>query len=454
MIANKMDDQPTILPPTPDEGLFGGHVFDYHGNPLPFLVRNMQQFGAISHFRLFKYHFYQINDPDLIGQVLVKQAGKFHKSIIYKRVLSEYLGNGLLISDGDFWKRQRKLAQPAFHTRRIQAYADIMVDHSLALRDRWQAGTVVDVAHDMMQLTLFIVAKTLFDSDVHQEVDRVGDAMHVMLHSVIDKTRRIIRLPEWIPTPQRIRKQQSINTLNTIIMDIINQRRQSGADKGDLLSMFLMAEDEDGNQMTDTQVKDEALTMFLAGHETTANALAWTFYLLSQHPEIDRRVYSEIRDTLGDRPPTLADLKDLPYALMVLKESMRLYPPAWGFGRAATETLQLGDYTLPQKWGVMIIPYAIHRNPAMWNNPDVFDPDRFSPENEKEIPKHAYLPFGGGPRICIGNNFALMEAQLILATLLQRYKLELAQSHVEPEPLLTLRPKGGLKMRITERGEH
>jgi cytochrome P450 len=450
MIADKQD--VNHLPPTPDEGLFGGHVFYYHGNPLPFLVRNMQQFGAISHFRLFKYHFFQVNDPELVGQVLVKQASKFHKSVIYKKVLSEYLGNGLLISDGDFWKRQRKLAQPAFHTQRIQAYADIMVDNTLALRNQWQAGQVVDVAHDMMQLTLFIVAKTLFDTDVHQEVDRVGDAMNVMLHSVIDKTRRIIRLPEWIPTPQRFRKQQSIDTLHTIIMDIINQRRQSGEDRGDLLSMFLMAEDEDGNQMTDAQVKDEALTMFLAGHETTANALAWTFYLLSQHPKIDTRVYQEIRDVLGDRAPTLADLKDLPYTLMVLKEAMRLYPPAWGMGRAAIEDVQIGGYTLPEKWGVMVIPYAIHRNPAIWENPEDFNPERFSSENEKHIPKHAYLPFGGGPRICIGNSFAMMEAHLVLATLLQRYQLELVQAHVEPEPLVTLRPKGGLKMRVITRG--
>jgi len=442
----------TQLPPTPDEGVFGGHIFSYHGNPLPFLMRNMLDYGAINHFRLFKYHFYQVNDPELVGQVMVKQAHKFHKSVIYKKVLSEYLGDGLLISDGDFWKRQRKLAQPACHTQRIQAYADIMVDNTLALRDRWQAGQIINVAEDMMQLTLFIVAKTLFDSDVHHEVGKVGDAMDVMLHSVIDKTRRIIRLPEWMPTPQRLRKRQSIDTLNTIVMDIINQRRQSGEDKGDLLSMFLLAEDEHGNRMTDTQVKDETLTMFLAGHETTANALAWTFYLLSQHPDIDQQVYQEIREVLGDRPPTLADLKDLPYTLMVFKEAMRLYPPAWGMGRQAIEVVQLGDYTLPEKWGAMIIPYVIHRNPAVWDNPETFDPERFSSENEKQIPKYAYLPFGGGARICIGNSFALMEGHLVLTTLLQHYQLELAQDHVEPEPLLTLRPKGGLRMKVCKRG--
>lgn len=450
MTSYAMSDR-QYLPPTPPEGVFGGHIFCYYGNPLPFLLQNMYDYGAISHFRLFRFHFYQINDPQLIGQVLVKQSSKFQKSVIYKKVLSDYLGDGLLISDGEFWKRQRKLTQPAFHTRRIQNYADVMVEHSLNLREGWQPGQVINIAQDMMQLTLFIVAKTLFDSDVHQEVDEIGGAMDVMLHTVIETTRRIIRLPQWIPTPQRLRKQQSINTLNTIIMNIINQRRQMGSDKGDLLSMLLLAEDENGNRMTDEQVKNEALTLFLAGHETTANALTWTFYLLAQHPEVDQKIYAEIREVLGERPPTLDNLRDLPYTLMVFKEAMRLYPPAWGLGRQAMEEVQLGEYVIPEKWGVMIIPYVVHRNPDIWENPDQFNPERFSVDNENQIPKHAYLPFGGGPRICIGNSFALMEGHLILVTLLQHYRLTLAQSHVEPEPLVTLRPKGGLKMQVHRR---
>lgn len=450
MVSQPIIDDTTRLP-TPDEGLFGGHILQYHGNPLRFLLDNQQDFGRIAHFRVFKYHFVQVNDPELIGQVLVKQASKFQKSALYKKVLGEYLGNGLLISDGDFWKRQRKLAQPAFHTGRIHAYADTMVDYSLKLRDRWQVGETVNVAEDMMQLTLFIVAKTLFNADVRDDAQDVGDALDVLLHFVIEASRRVVRLPEWLPTPQKRRKQQSIDTLNDITMTIINERRATPEDTGDLLSMLLMAEDENGVGMSDEEVKNEALTLFLAGHETTANALTWTLYLLSQHPEIDQRVYDEIHSVLDDRPPTLADLKDMPYTLMVFKEAMRLYPPAWAFSRQATEDVSIGDHTIPQKWDVLIIPYVIHRNPDLWENPEQFNPERFSAENEKQIPRYAYLPFGGGARVCIGNSFALMEGHLVLATLLQRYKFDLAQAKVEPEPLVTLRPKGGLHMRIVAR---
>ncbi len=438
-------------PPTPTEGWFGGHIMQYHGNTLPFLLNNLHEYGGIAHFRVFKYHFYQVNDPELVGQVLVKQAKYFQKSALYKKVLGEYLGNGLLISDGDFWKRQRKLAQPAFHTGRIHAYAETMVDYALKLCDRWQDGETVNIAEDMMQLTLFIVAKTLFNADVRDEAHEVGVALDVLLHHVAGASRKVVRFPEWVPTPEKFRKQQAIETLNHITMDIINERRSSGEDTGDLLSMLLMAQDENGASMTDEEVRNEALTLFLAGHETTANALTWTFYLLSQHPEIEAKVINEIRTHLGDRTPTLADLKNLLYTLMVFKEALRLYPPAWAFSRQATEDVQIGEYIIPKKWDVFIVPYVIHRDPNLWHDPETFDPERFSPENEKHIPRYAYLPFGGGARVCIGNSFALMEGHLVLATILGRYKLNLMQDHVEPEPLVTLRPKGGLKMQVVQR---
>jgi len=440
-----------LTPPTPDEGWFGGHILQYHGNPLPFLLQNMNDYGGIAHFRVFKYHFYQINDPDLIGQVLVKKAKSFHKSALYKKVLGEYLGNGLLISDGDFWKRQRKLSQPAFHTGRIHTYADTMVDYTLQLRDQWSDGEVVNIAEDMMRLTLFIVAKTLFHADVSKDAKEVGNALDVLLHQVIEASRRVVRLPDWVPTPQKFRKQHAIETLNTITMNIINERRASGEDTGDLLSMLLMVRDDDGVGMTDEEVRDEVLTLFLAGHETTANAITWSFYLLSQHPDVEARVVDEIQTVLGDRPPTLDDLRDLPYTLMVFKEAMRLYPPAWAFSRQAIEDVEIGDYTIPKKWDVLVVPYVVHRNPDIWDDPEKFDPERFSADNEKQIPRHAYLPFGGGARVCIGNSFALMEGHLVLATLLQHYKLELVQKTVEPEPLVTLRPKGGLHMRVIKR---
>lgn len=439
------------IPPTPDEGWFGGHILQYHGNPLPFLLDNMHQYGGIAHFRVFKYHFYQVNDPELISEVLLKKAKSFQKSALYKKVLGEYLGNGLLISDGDFWKRQRKLSQPAFHTGRIHAYAETMTDYALKLCEQWQVGETVNIAEDMMRVTLFIVAKTLFHTDVSDEAKEVGDAMDVMLHQVIEASRKVVRLPDWMPTPQKFRKQQAIETLDKITMDLINARRDSGKDAGDLLSMLLMVKDDDGVGMTDTEVRDEVLTLFLAGHETTANALTWTFYLLSQHPQIEAKVVDEIQSVLGNRPPTLDDLKNLPYTLMVFKEAMRLYPPAWGFSRQAIEDVEIGGYIIPQKWDVLIVPYVIHRDPNLWHDPETFDPERFSPENEKQIPRYAYLPFGGGARVCIGNSFALMEGHIVLVTVLQRYKLQLVQENVEPEPLVTLRPKGGLHMKVTAR---
>lgn len=451
-MATALNSEILTRPPAQAEGLFGGHIMPFRRDTLGFLLRNMYECGDVAYFRAFKYHFYQVNTPELVAEVVLRQASSFNKSPLYKKVMFQYLGNGLLNSDGEFWKRQRKLAQPAFHTGRISAYADIMVNYTDAMVSRWQSGEIRNTAEDMMRLTLFIVAKTLFDADVRDEAREIGDALEVMLHDVSEATRKVVRLPEWVPTPARARTRHSIDTLNQITMQVINDRRASGEDQGDLLSMLLMAQDEDGIGMNDTQVRDEVLTLFLAGHETAANALTWTWYLLAQHPEIEAKMHEEIDQALGGRLPTLDDLVNMPYTLMIFKEAMRLYPPAWGFSRQAIEDVEIGGYTIPRKSGVMIVPYVIHRNPAIWDDPERFDPQRFSPENEKSIPRYGYLPFGGGARICIGNSFALMEGHLVLATIAQRFRLvRRSDKIVEPEPLLTLRPKHGLQMRLESR---
>lgn len=439
-------------PPGKPAAFIGGNLLHYRRNPLGFLMDNARNYGDMVRIMFGPYYAYQINHPDDVRDVLVTYADKFHKSVVYKRLLSQYLGNGLLISDGDYWKRQRRLAQPAFHTKRINTYAQTMVAYTERLLATWQPGETRNIAEDMMKLTLYIVAKTLFDTDVSRVSHQVGAALEVLLISVIEESKFLIRLPEWLPTPFRMRKKWSIETLHTVVDQIIQARRTSGEDKGDLLSMLLLAQDEDGVQMTDEQVRDEALTIFLAGHETTANAMTWTFYLLSQHPQIEAKLHDELTQVLGGRAPTLEDLPNLLYTEMILKESMRLYPPAWSFGRMALQDVTIGGYVMQKYNTALVIPYVIHRDARWFAEPDKFDPERFSPENEKNIPKYAYLPFGGGARICIGNSFAMMEAKLILATIAQQYRLMLKPGHpVEPEPLVTLRPKYGMLMRLQSR---
>lgn len=439
------------VPPSPPRDFIAGHLLSVRRDMLGFLERNLA-YGDVVNFQMGPVDAYQLNHPDDVQFVLVRNWDKVQKSVIYKQQLREYLGDGLLVSDGDHWKRQRKLAQPAFHTQRISAYADIMVQYTQDLLDTWQDGETRDIAVDMMRVTLWIVGKTLFDADLRHDSPRVGDALETLLHTVTEDSKTIIRLPSWIPTPYRRRKAHALSDLNDITYRIIEERRKAPDDRGDLLSMLMMSQDEDGQQMDDQQLRDETVTIVLAGHETTANALTWTLYLLSQNPAVESRLYDEIQRVLGDRPPQLADLRSLPYLEKVVKEGMRLYPPAWGIGRQSLTELELGGYRVPARSNLMIIPYLLHRDERWWDDPLTFNPDRWTPEMESALPKYAYMPFGGGPRICIGNSFAKMEAELLLASIVQRYRLTLKPGHpVEPEPLVTLRPKHGMQMTLHAR---
>jgi len=431
-----------------------GNVTEYRGNTLGFEKHLAQTYGDVVHVRFVDRHAYLISNPDDIRKVLVEEPEKYYKAPIYQILLTRFLGNGLLTSEGDFWKRQRKLAQPAFHTKRIQSYAETMVNYTQSMLDSWAAGQVHNVNHDMMRLTLSIVVKSLFNTEIGAEADRIGEALTTVLEATNEGMQSpLFMLPEWIPLPRNMRNKRGVRQLDEIILPIIDERRKSNEDKGDLLSMLLLAQDEDGNHMTDKQLRDEVVTLVLAGHETTANALTWAWYLLSQHPAIEAKLHAEVDRVLGGRLPTLEDLRHLEYTNMVFKETMRLYPPIPTYARQSLVPVELGGYTLPAGSIILISPHVFHKDARWWDNPAQFDPERFSKENEKAIPKYAYLPFSAGPRVCIGNSFAEMEAVLILATMSQQYRLRLdpADQEVVPEPTLTLRPRHNLTMRLEKR---
>ncbi|MEM8530500.1 MAG: cytochrome P450 [Chloroflexota bacterium] len=409
--------------------------------------------GDIGSFRVGRQQIILVTSADLVQTILVDHAADFEKSPILRYFGGPVLGNGLLTSENEFHKRQRKLIAPAFQHRRISGYADIMASYSEQLQQPWQTGETIDVAHEMMRLTLWIVGKTLFDTDVLTEAEDVGDALTEAMLSFNAKISSPIPTPLTWPTPQNRRFFNAVKRLDDIIYHIIQKRRESTDDHGDLLSILLQSHyEDDGSFMTDQQVRDEVMTLFLAGHETTANAMAWSWYLLTQNPVVYTRLREEVDRVLAGRTPTTDDLPNLPYTLQVLKEAMRLYPPAHMISRQAQRDLTIAGYQIPAGTIVAISPYAIHRRSDYFPDPERFDPERWTPEHEEQLPRHAYMPFGGGPRVCIGNHFAMMEGQIILATLAQRTKFTLAaDQRVEPETLATLRPRNGIKMTVERR---
>lgn len=439
-------------PPGPKGEFLIGNMRQFRRQRLDFLMSNMSNYGDIVFMRFGPRALYQLNNPDAIQYVLVKAADKFYKSPMLKRATRKAIGEGLLTSEGEFHKRQRKLVQPAFHHNRIARYAEVMVDYTTQMLNGWKPGQQRDIHHEMMRLTMQIVARTLFDADVSSDADTIGQAISIGIEATSERITKPFALPEWIPTPLNVKRRKAAEVITHTIMNIINARRESGEDTGDLLSMLLMGQDENGEGMTDKQIYDEVVTLFIAGHETTANALSWTLYLLALHPEIEAKLVDELRAVLGEYPPTVDDLGKLRYTDQVIKESMRLYPPAWVITRQAIEDVSIGGYEIPAGSIVLMSPYVMHRHPRYWDEPEKFMPERFVPDWEDHIPKYAYFPFGGGPRICVGNQFALMEANLVLATLIQRCSLTLGQQ-VETEPLVTLRPKHGIPMTIKIR-EH
>ena len=417
-------------------------------DPLAFFTGLQRDYGDLVHVAMAGEHLFLISDPRVVRDILVTDQRFFMKGRGLDRA-KRLLGEGLLTSEGAVHVRQRRLMQPAFHRDRIASYATVMTDYASRVRDSWADGREIDASQEMARLTLGIVGKTLFDADVEAQAKDVGRALAAVMESFWMIMLPFPDLLERLPIPALRRSREARETLDAIIYRMIAERRKAPSDRGDLLSMLLMAQDEEagGRGMTDVQVRDEAMTIFLAGHETTANALAWTWYLLSQSPDVEVKLHEEIDRVLGGRTPTIADIPALPYVEKVVTESMRLYPPAWIIGRRALEEYPVGDHVIPARGIIVMSSYLMQRDPRHFPDPEKFLPHRWTPEFKAQLPPFAYYPFGGGARRCIGESFAWMELVLVLSTLAQRWKLELVPGHrVVPQPVVTLRIKNGLKM--------
>jgi cytochrome P450 len=398
------------------------------------------------------WNTFLLSHPDLIETVLVTNHRNFVKHRFFWRHVTAIFGNGLLTSHGARWVQQRKLIQPAFHRDRINGYGAVMVECTERMLDTWRDGQTRDLHADMMRVTMEIVVRTLFGGDVNEEdAVAVSDAFNVTIEQIAVRFRRPFKIPDWVPLPENRRFNRAIRELDRLIYGFIRERRASPGGN-DVLSTLVAARDESGEAMSDEQIRDEAITLFLAGHETTALALSWTWYLLSQHPETLAKLQEELDAVLEGRPPAAEDVPRLEYTNRVVLESMRLYPPAYGFGREAVEDCEIGGYHVPKGSTVHMFPWIVHRDERWYPDPLRFDPDRWKNDFAKTLPAFAYLPFGGGPRRCIGNSFAMMEAVLLVAAIAQRFTLTLAEGHVvEPFASITLRPKYGMKMRLNAR---
>lgn len=441
-----------ISPPTVPTDLFGGHFRSFRKNPTEFLTK-LSRLGDVSAFKVGKIPAFLVNHPDLIRDLLVTNHSKFIKGRALQRAKG-LLGEGLLTSEKEFHLRQRRMIQPAFHRARINEYAKSMIEFGEKMADEWKDGESRDIDKEMMRLTLWIVGKTLFSANVEDSANEVGTAMTTIVSMFNFMLLPFSEILEKLPLPPIKRLKKARKTLDEVIYKIIDERRASGEDKGDLLSMLLLAQDEEtGGAMTDKQVRDECLTLFLAGHETTANALTWTFYLLSQNAEAERKFHAELDEILGDRPITPEDYGKLKFTEQILAESMRLFPPAWTVGRLATEDHEFNGFQIPKKSLVLASQFVMHHDARFWENAEDFIPERWEKLSIKEAGnKFIYFPFSKGVRNCVGENFAWMEGVLLLAILGGKWKLSLApEQKIALHPMITLRPKYGMKMKIEER---
>jgi cytochrome P450 len=442
------------LPQGPRGHFLFGNFADFQRDQLGFYATCARDHGDVVPVRFGPRRAVMIYHPDAIEEVLVTRSRDFVKSPGV-RLLRPLLGDGLLLAEGDSWLRQRRLVQPAFHRQRLAAYGQVMTSYTARWLAPWKDGDVLDVHHEMMALTQSIVAKTLFDADVSGEAHEVGEASNVLTRDFGDRLQSRLRLiPDWVPTPGHLRTRRAIRRLDQLVYRMIAARRRSGEDRGDLLSILLHAQDaDDGSRMSDRQVRDEVMTLFMAGHETTAVALSWTFLLLAGHPEVDARLAEEIRAvTGGDRDPTVADVPALAYTERVVTESMRLYPPAYGIGREASRATEIAGFRIAPGTIVVIPTWVVHRDPRWYDEPEAFRPERWADDRARGAPRFAYVPFGGGPRQCIGNGFAMMEAVLLLAAIARRFRLSMVPGqHVTPTPYVTVRPEPGLRMQLARR---
>lgn len=450
-------------PPGPKLGPIDQLIYRPGRNPLEFFTSLARTYGDLAAYRMGGEQVFFVNAPQYVRDILVTHNRVFMKGRGLQSA-KRLLGEGLLTSEDPTHLRQRRLMQPAFHRERIAAYGHTMVAYADRMGGEWRDGATLDIAQEMMRLTLSIAGKTLFDIDVEQQAADVGTALTAVMESFWTTMLPLVEVLERLPVPPLRRAKAARARLDAIIYGMIAERRAAARDgsarrRGDLLSMLLEARDEDdsssGAGMTDQQVRDEAMTIFLAGHETTANALTWTWYLLSETPAVEARLFEEVRRVLGDRLPTVADIGSLSYVEKVVTESMRLYPPAWIIGRRALQDYPIGEYLAPARSIIVMSPYVLQRDARYFPEPERFNPDRWTPEFRAALPPFAYFPFGGGPRRCIGESFAWMELVLVVATFAQRWRLDLVPGHrVEPQPLVTLRTKHGMRMTVARRSAH
>jgi len=441
------------LPPGPKGSLIMGVMREFNRDTLGFIERCRRDYGDVVRSRFLYVTAYFLYNPADIETLLTTNAKSFRKAqSLRSPFFHRLVGNGLVTSEGDFWRRQRRLAQPAFHRQRISSYGEVMVQYANRAIDKWRDGEQRDVAKDMTRLTLEIVVKTLFNSDVSNDADHVGAMLSQIARPFASQATLKWIADNRLPTPGHYRYFNAVREIDNIVYRIIAERRASGTDEGDLLSMLLQAQDEDGSQMSDKQLRDEVMTLFLAGHETTALALSWSWYLLATHRTAEAKFHEELDEVLGGRAPEVSDLPRLKFTEMIAKETMRLYPPAYAVGREAIEETEIGGFRVPRGTQLFAFQWATHRDERFFERPDEFVPERWADGSMQSLPKYAYFPFGGGPRQCIGNYFAMMEIVLLLATIGQRLKFTVLPEHpVEVLPVLSLRPKNGIKVKLSAR---
>jgi len=436
------------------EPLFLGSLPEHTRDRLNLYLRVIHLCGDVGSFHFGPFRVVFFNTPEYAHHILVEHAADFDKGAAIHNTFRPVIGNGIFVSEGNLHRRQRKIMAPSFQPRHIISYAATMVQYSEIIQKEWQEAITIDVSQAMTDLTMSVIGKVLFDADVFTETDELGAAMTTTLGHVSHSLSQLLPIPLSWPTIRNKHTREAIALLRGRIQKLIEERRAETTERNDFLSVLLYSKDEDGNFMSDAQIIDEALTLFGAGHETTATALAWTWYLLASHLDIYKKVQAEVDSVLQGRTPTYADLARLPYCLQVFKETLRLYPPAYATSRVPLHDVDIDGYMVHKQDIVFVSAYTLHRRPDTFPEPEKFDPDRFTPENEKKFPRHAYMPFGAGPRICIGNHFAMMEGQLLLATLAQRVTFELVpDQQIIPDPSkhLTIRPKYGVNMVVHRR---
>ncbi len=445
------------IAPGPPGNLILGNARDFQQDIMTALMKGWREYGDVVQYRGIGPLFpvFCLAHPDYTKHVLQDNNKNYPKTKFVDDKWRMVVGEGLICSSGDFWKRQRRLAQPAFHRQRIAGFAKLMTDATEEHLQEWNEpgvrGAVLDMKPQMVHLTLNILARALFSADWSREAKAMGPAISIAIRHAYEQMEAFVSLPQSLPTPANRRFAKARATLDEIVYRLIAERRRTRTDNVDLLSMLMDAVDvgETGESMNDEQVHDEVMTFIFGGHETVSSGLTWTFYLLSKHPIIARRVRQELSRVLGGRTPTVDDIPRLSYLTMVIEEAMRLYPPVWLISRTPTEDDEIGGYHIPAGSMVLVSKYVVHRHPDFWENPDGFDPERFTPERVAARPRHAYFPFSAGPRKCIGDGFGVMEMQLVLATILQRYELDLVPGFpIIPQPGITLRQKYGLPMML------